>query len=278
MSMEWNGGLCVVAMLLACTGCGVSQGNGDDAMTSMVRFEELSEADWRVVFHDPCTRDWREHWTVDGLKATITNSDRGMDFRAGPDRKENASHAVMWTRRSFAGDLRLDYEYTKLDDAAEAVTILYIQATGYGRGGYDKDISKWADKRQVAAMRMYFMYMHLHHISYAAFKVGNTDPAKDYIRAKRYLPGQEEVRFFKEHGESIYETGLFRKGIPHKITVIKKGNDLFMHIRNSEKELLCHWPTDAAPPVTEGRIGLRHMWTRGARYSDFRISQLPAGK
>ena len=27
-------------------------------------------------------------------------------------------------------------------------------------------------------------------------------------------------------------------------------------------------------PVTEGRIGLRHMYTRSARYRDFRLSAL----
>ena len=69
-------------------------------------------------------------------------------------------------------------------------------------------------------------------------------------------------------------TGLFSKDVPHKITVIKKDDDLFMFVRNSDKELLCHWKTDALPPITEGRIGLRHMWTRAARYRDFRISQL----
>ena len=41
----------------------------------------------------------------------------------------------MWTKESFAGDIRLDYEYTKTDDATEAVTILYLQATGSGAKG-----------------------------------------------------------------------------------------------------------------------------------------------
>ena len=68
---------------------------------------------------------------------------QGMDFQAGPVRKEG-SHAVLWTKESFQGNIRLDYEYTKLDDAIDAVTILYLQATGSGAAGYDKDISKLA--------------------------------------------------------------------------------------------------------------------------------------
>ncbi|MHC4743668.1 MAG: DUF1961 family protein [Planctomycetota bacterium] len=241
-------------------------------------FRRLGKAGWRQVFFDSCTEDWREQWTLDGLKATVTNSDKGMDFRAGLVRKENASHAVMWTKESFSGDIRLDYEYTKLDDKTEAVTILYIQATGSGAEGYDKDISKWADKRKVPAMSTYFNNMNLHHISYAAFKVGNTDPAKDYIRARRYMPQRRAGLANTDLEPDYFETGLFEQGVPHKITVIKKDDRLFMYIRNREKEKLCHWKTDSFPPVTEGRIGLRHMWTRAARYRNFRISKLKPPK
>jgi len=241
------------------------------------RFRELSSLDWRAVFNDPCTGNWKDRWTLDGRKATVTNGTKGMDFRAGPVRRDNASHVVMWTKQSFKGDIRLDYEYTKLDDTVEAVTILYIQATGSGADGYDKDISKWADKRQVPAMKTYFNHMNLFHISYAAFNIGNKDPKKEYIRARRYMPESKDGLANTDLKPDYFETGLFKKGVPHKITVIKKGDDLFMHIRSREKELLCHWKTDALPPVLEGRIGLRHMWTRGARYRDFRIS-MPAAR
>ena len=64
--------------------------------------------------------------------------------------------------------------------------------------------------------------------------------------------------------------------MPHRITVIKHGNDLFMMIRNANKEYLCHWENTDQPPVTEGAIGLRHMWTRSARYRDFRVSTMAA--
>ncbi len=71
-----------------------------------------------------------------------------------------------------------------------------------------------------------------------------------------------------------FKTGLFKKGVTYKITIIKKDDDLFMFIRNNERQLLCYWETSKYPPLTKGRIGLRHMWTRGARYKDFKISQL----
>ena len=238
----------------------------------MEQFGQLSKLGWQQVFHDPCTRDWTKLWTLDGRKARITHSEKGMDYFSGPTRKEDASHAVMWTKESFKGDIRLDYEFTKLDDVVEAVTILYLQATGSELGGHDRDIAKWADQRVVASMSQYFKNMNLHHISYAAFDVGNADPVADYIRARRYMPGARKGLRDTDMAPDYFKTGLFKKGVPHKITIIKHGGDLFMHIRNPEREQLCHWRTDKFPPVTEGRIGLRHMWTRGARYRDFRIS------
>lgn len=69
-----------------------------------------------------------------------------------------------------------------------------------------------------------------------------------------------------------FRTGLFATGVPHRITVIKKGQETFMHIKNNEKEMLCHWSNQSSPPIFEGPIGLRHMCTRSARYRDFRVS------
>lgn len=118
----------------------------------MLQFKKLDKLKWEEVFYDFCTDDWKKQWTLDGKKATITLSNKEMEYKAGPNRRENASHAVLWTKQSFKGDIRIDYEYTKIDDVEEAVTIIYIQATGSGAEGYNKDISKWADKREIPAM------------------------------------------------------------------------------------------------------------------------------
>ena len=55
--------------------------------------------------------------------------------QAGPVPRENASHAVLWTKQSFAGDVKIEYEYTRTDDANQYVNILYIQATGSAAAG-----------------------------------------------------------------------------------------------------------------------------------------------
>ena len=197
-----------------------------------------------------------------------------MNFRAGPVYKENASHAVLWTKESFTGDLKIEYEYTRTDEATRAVNILYIQATGDEKQGLARDISEWADQRTEPAMRVYWGQMHTYHISYAAFGGKFIDEGYDYIRARRYRPDVLPRKNGPIFQPDYQRTGLFATGVPHQVTVIKQGDDLFMQISNAEKEYLCHWKTGDQPPITEGHIGLRHMYTRSARYRDFRVSVL----
>lgn len=238
----------------------------------MNHFHALYDGQWSEVFYDPCTKDWKQNWTLDGQKATVTNTSQGMDFQAGPVPDEDASHAVLWTKQGFEGDLKIEYEYTRTDSATKYVNIIYIQATGSGEEPYAKDITQWASLRNIAAMRMYFDHMNLYHISYAALSNKKNDPADDYIRARRYLPQNQQGLKNTDLAPDYFRTGLFATGVPHKITVIKKSQEIFMHIKNNEKEMLCHWSNQSSPPIFEGPIGLRHMCTRSARYRDFRVS------
>jgi len=270
----------LLATLVYCLISGLSAGEPpttcvtpDTASESamMSRFKDLSKLEWKEVFTDPCTGDWRTHWTLDGLTGTVTNNDLGMTVTAGNRRHENADHLVLWTRASFYGDVRIDYTYTRLDDAEENVTILFVQATGRGKGEYAKDISAWSHLRSIPAMEAYYNFMNLYHISYAAF---DNSTGEQYIRARRYLPDRENGIKGTALKPDFPGHGLFKSGVPHHITVIKKGMELYMWIRNESEKKLCHWTTENFPPVIDGRIGLRHMSMRSARYKDFRISFL----
>jgi len=134
-------------------------------------------------------------------------------------------------------------------------------------------------------MKSYFQNMNLLHISFAAYD--RDDPKRDYVRARRY-PVKPDLKFDEIAIEpDNFETGLFEPGIVHHFTVIKKGHDLYMKVApfpSSEgsksrqghcvEARLFYWNTSRFPPVTEGRIGLRHMWTRCSRYKNVRISTL----
>jgi uncharacterized protein DUF1961 len=247
-----------------------AEGTVDTSPESHAAFAQLVAADWLEVLNDPGTKNWRKHWFLDGEIGTVTNTPKGMELRAGPEFKNDAHHMVLWTKDEFEGDLKIEYEYTRLDSATRCVTILYVQATGSGAGPYSEDILDWAELRKVPSMKTYFNHMNTYHISYAAYPNAN-DETEDYIRARRYIPEAKGLKG-TDLMPDYFRTGLFAPGVPHKITVIKHGQELFMLVRNDEKQMLCHWKNEAFPPIVEGRIGLRHMYTRSARYRDFRVS------
>jgi len=56
---------------------------------------------WQLVFNDPGTGDWNERWFVEGLKATVDYDEESLVFTSGPVPMEQASHAVLWTRRAL---------------------------------------------------------------------------------------------------------------------------------------------------------------------------------
>jgi hypothetical protein len=232
-------------------------------------FEQANHDNWQTVFSDNCTGDWTEQWFLDGEIGTVTTSPDGMELTAGPEFKNDAHHMVLWTKDNFAGDVKIEYDYTRLDEATNCVNILYIQATGSGEEPYVNDISEWNELRRVPAMRMYFDHMQTYHISYAAFPYD--EDVTSYIRARRYMPNATGLKG-SDLEPDYFPQGLFNPGVPHTITVIKKDRDLFMKVENAEQILYCHMSNPDLPAINTGRIGLRHMFTRSARYKNIRIS------
>lgn len=267
--------IAIVVVLLLVPGLAIGEAPGSDGIEGEARerFAQLIAQDWQEVFFDEGTGDWQQNWFLDGLEATVSNSPEGMNFQAGPVPGENASHAVLWTKQGFSGDVKIEYEYTRTDNARQYVTILYIQATGSPAAGVAADIAEWADQRKVPAMSEYWGNMDTYHISYAAYGGKPVTDDYDYIRARRYRPDIEPRKNGPILEPDTYErTGLFTPGVPHQVTVIKKGKELFMMIRNADRSYLCHWSGEQQPAIVEGRIGLRHMWTRSARYRNFKVS------
>lgn len=248
------------------------EGQGADA--AKTRFNQLLQENWQHVFYDEGTSNWKELWFLDGQRAIVKNTPVGMVFSGGPIRGDNGSHGVLWTRESFEGDIKIEFDYTRLDDIDYAVNILYIQATGKGEGPYAKDISHWSHLRVVPYMRTYFMNMNLLHISFAAYPLKEGSQS-DYVRARRYpvLPDQNfgvDTRISPDYDS----TGLFLPGVTYHFTCIKQGDELFFNVENEVVGQLFHWNTSDFTPVTMGRIGIRHMYTRAAVYANISVSIL----
>lgn len=225
--------------------------------------------DWNLVFKDNCTRDWTKQWTLDGLVATVENSKAGMHFKAGPEAYNDAHHTVLWTKDSYAGDIKIEFDYTKTDNENRFVNILYIQATGDGEGVHEEDILKWKAKREVPAMREYFENMNVFHISFAAF--GNKGDGLHYVRARRY-PKPNGKPFNSIVVNPSYDMqGLFETGTTYQITAVKTSEKLSFKMEHQGKTEYFEWDITNVKPITEGRIGIRHMYTRSAIYKNFKI-------
>lgn len=248
------------------------------------RFEEMDRAHrWKEVFFDAGTSEertvgwregaWMEKWFLDGEIGAVSNELGGMNLAAGPRWRDDAHHMVLWTKPEFAGDLKIEYEFTRTDiQDTGSVILIYIQATGEGSEEYPLDIAQWSDKRSIPSMGQYFKNMHLYHISYSTgnpFLRGDSD----YIRARRYMPGTDALRG-TELPQEYANTGLFRPGVTYRITIIKEDFEIAMRVERPDEEARYFWfKNEKFPAITHGRIGLRHMFTRSARYKDFRVSE-----
>ena len=235
-------------------------------------FERInSSSEWKLQFSDPGTGNWQDKWFLDGQVAKVENSKNGMELTAGPVHRNDAHHAVLWTKESFKGDVKIEYNYTRTDSQTINVNILFLQATGIGGDTYDQDITQWNDYRTVPTMSKYWKNMNLIHISYAAFPMVNEDPDNDYIRVRRY-PATENIPFDDTEVPPAFErTGLFLPDVTYKMTWIKTGEQLLLKVEGDDKVRQYSWDLTGFDPVTEGRIGLRHMFTRSAQYSDFKV-------
>ena len=240
-------------------------------------FSRLESKQWRELFFDSCRDDWTQRWTLDGINASVKNTPEGMIFSSGPKPNDNAHHAVLWTKASFVGDLRIEYDYTRLDSSkANSVNIVYIQAQGDGSEGFDRDISLWADKRREPAMKLYYNHMNTYHISYATSGVDPSPEAHNYVRARRYMPDSGRGLDGTDLTPDYMDVNLFDLNVTYHFTIIKSGSELFFRVQGGGAARLFYFDGTAFPPITEGRIGLRQMASRSSRYANFTIAALSA--
>lgn len=245
------------------------------SLLTLLSCTAMAQADgdsWKVVFSDSGTGNWQEQWFVEGLKATVKYDEGGMVFTSGPVPMEQASHAVLWTQQSFEGDIRIEYDYTRLESMIEApaVNILYIQASGLGTDESPTDIYRSTKQREVPWMKAYFLNMNALHISYAT----SGPKRSNYVAARRYPANDQESFMDGTLVQPVYENVyLFKPGETYHITALKEGKRLTFTAEREGKTHTFEWDTSNFPTVTEGRIGFRHMWARSSRYQNIRVFQ-----
>jgi hypothetical protein len=77
-------------------------------------FEKLNNStSWNLEFQDDGTTNYQKHWHLDGLIAKVENSKKGMLLQAGPEFGNDAHHMVLWTKQTFKGDVKIEFEFTR---------------------------------------------------------------------------------------------------------------------------------------------------------------------
>jgi hypothetical protein len=223
---------------------------------------------WKEVFTDPGTKDWEAKWFLDGKLASVTNSPAGMVFRTGPVSGGDASHGVLWTKQSFVGDIRVEYDFTRLDAVTShtSVCICYLQATGVGVGPYVEDIFAWRELRQVPSMSLYYNNMNCYHFSYAC--TGGADHS--YVRARRY-PAKGSFDKDTRLLPSYENLDLFNPGETWHFVFEKIGTQLTFTATKGGEKHTWNWDASSFPPISGGRVGFRQMLGRESRYANVAI-------
>lgn len=241
--------------------------------TDNKEFDILNKSkQWKLQFQDNGTKDWQSKWFLDGLQANIKNTKAGMLFNTGTTAGADAGHAVLWTKESFKGNVKMEFNFTRKDSATKWAIILYLQATGTGVAPYVEDITKWNHLREIPAMKTYFTNMKALHISYASFENDNNDSKKDYVRVRQYPVAKgQNFNSTTEIPNPFFETGLFKTDENYTITVIKTNEKLYFKVAGKNSSKLFTWNLKNQPSLLEGRIGLRQMATRSAVYKDISI-------
>jgi hypothetical protein len=236
-------------------------------------FAAAERLPWTIAFEDDFRNGYERNWLLDGTQAQVAYTPQGMEIVSGPQVNNDSAHVVLWTRERFAGPLKIEYDFTRLDDSpAESVCILYLHATGSGTEPYAADITAWADWRQVPAMKLYFNHMNAYHISYAV-----TSPATeggDYVRARRYVAETGKGLGGTALTPEYDHVGWFRRGVTYRMTVILYDGKLYLQASDGTEKRLFWFDTATLPPLDQGYVGLRQMWARASRYANFRVSTL----
>lgn len=233
----------------------------------------FAQNNWNLSFEDEGTVGcWEDKWFLDGKMASVKYSTEGLLFNAGKVINDHACHGVLWTKKIFSGDLKIEYDFTCKDTInKDAVVILYILAEGIGYEPFDKDIYKWEQLRSTPYMYLYWWGMNAIHVSYATRANG----MDNYIRARKYPVRSGSVTFKQtEVLPSFDGEDLFKPNVMYHLTFIKVGNQLTFEVKGDGKDKIFKWKDKRFTSIKSGRVGFRQMWGRNSLYKNIKISQI----
>jgi len=87
---------------------------------------------------------------------------------------------------------------------------------------------------------------------------------------RRYKADESGLRG-SELKPDYFPENLFKPGVPHWITVVKRAREINIRVENPQQVCYRRMMNPDLPSIDEGRIGLKHVFTRSARYRNFRV-------
>lgn len=236
------------------------------------RYQSAKSGAWELVIDEKLSDFDSSEWVYDGEKGHLTVDESGLTVTSGPEAHVNAHHSVLWNKQKLSGDLKVEYDFTRLDNSdAGSVNIIYLHAQGSGVGEYTEDIMEWNHLRTEPAMKVYFNNMKTYHISYAV-TLGESDKNPyEYVRARMYNPLAESGLTGTDLKPEYYQTGLFKVGVKYHITVTLVGDMLYMEVEGDGVRRLMHFNVDASTRLEEGYLGFRLMWTRSSKFANLKV-------
>ncbi len=232
-------------------------------------------AKWSITLDEKLSDYDSTEWVFDGEKGTIEITTEGIIVSAGAEVGQNAHNAVLWNRRKLRGDVKVEYDYTRIDSLEwdrGNVNIIYIHAQGKGEAPYSKDIMEWNHLRTIPAMTLYFNNMLTYHISYAAISNGRNGMQRyEYVRGRMYNPTADKGLAGTDLVPEYRETGLFKTGVKYHITVTLAGDKLYMEVEGDSRHELIYFDIDESTRLEDGYLGFRMMAGRSAKYANLKV-------
>lgn len=256
---------------------------GSDGVAMSVPSQQIVEkyiatkrgSKWSITLDEKLSDYDSTEWVLDGEKGTIDVTEEGIIFLAGAEVGQNAHNAVLWNRRKLSGDVKVEYDYTRIDSLdweRGNVNIIYIHAQGKGEAPYTKDIMEWNALRTIPDMRLYFNNMLTYHISYAAISNGRNGMQRyEYVRGRMYDPTADKGLAGTDLLPEYRETGLFKTGVKYHITVTLAKDKLYMEVEGDSRHELMYFDVDESTRLNDGYLGFRMMAGRGAKYANLKV-------
>ena len=221
---------------------------------------------WVLKFSDPGGTSGAAvtKYFKDGSTATVAYTANGLEINAP------SGHTVVWTKTSFTGDIRIEFDYKRLNVPRVGInegTLLVVNGWGLSRVcpvdqlTHPLDIRAWA--RPVATYDVYKFCMANQTVSF-----DNLDRGTDPRLTVRQNPGYHDMG-------TIIPPKL-QTGVLYHVTVTRTGNTLKTLVKRGTTVVASLTATlNPSLPGSQvskfGYVGFRQMTGRRAAYRNIKI-------